>query len=197
MRKNSPLKNGSTFAQSLSKLRCLVCNGHENVTFLQIFLILWFWYSFLTIFGISRLIYRTIQVSSSRLRYFIIKMHIHRYFHAHGHMKHVEHYIRKCSYGDWFVLYQMSRNMNRRFFAEFLTLLSRRVNPDPEQEEDEDEEEGEDMCPPLPREKNFSVDFTADENLKKPMKPGLNKFGRKNLSSITLHSKVFDLTFDK
>ena len=90
---------------------------------MQIFLILWFWYGFLTIFGISRLIYRIIQCSSSQLRYFIIRMHIHRYFHAHGHMRHVEHYIKKCSYGDWFVLYQMSRNMNRRFFAEFLTLL--------------------------------------------------------------------------
>ena len=92
-------------------------------SYFQIFLILWFWYGFLTIFGISRLIYRIIQCSSSQLRYFIIRMHIHRYFHAHGHMRHVEHYIKKCSYGDWFVLYQMSRNMNRRFFAEFLTLL--------------------------------------------------------------------------
>ena len=34
-----------------------------------------------------------------------------------------------CSYGDWFVLYQMSRNMNRRFFSEFLAVLSRRVDP--------------------------------------------------------------------
>ena len=34
---------------------------------------------------------------------------------------------------------------------------------------------------------------------KLPMKGegGLSKFGRKNLSSITLHTKVFDLTFDK
>ena len=46
--------------------------------------------------------------------------------------KHIEHYIRNCSFGDWFVLHQMGRNMNRRFFASFVTLLSRRVNPDPE-----------------------------------------------------------------
>ena len=42
-------------------------------------------------------------------------------------------------------------------------------------------------------EKRNSMNYDA----MKPMKPGLNKFGRKNLSSITLHSKVFDLTFDK
>lgn len=87
--------------------------------------------------------------------------------------------------------------MNRRFFAEFLTLLSRRVNPDPEVEDTEEEEE-EDMCPPLPRDKQFSVDYSNDRPPNMPLKPGgLSKFGRKNLSSITLHSKVFDLTFDK
>ena len=85
--------------------------------------------------------------------------------------------------------------MNRRFFAEFLTLLSRRVCPDPEVEEQEEEEE--DMCPPLPREKQYSMDLNSIEG-KMALKPGnLSKFGKKNLSSITLHSKVFDLTFDK
>ena len=42
--------------------------------------------------------------------------------------RHVKHYItKKCSIGDWFVLYQMSRNMNQRFFAEFLALLAKRA----------------------------------------------------------------------
>ncbi len=31
------------------------------------------------------------------------------------------------SIGDWFVLYQMSKNLNKRFFAEFLALLSVKV----------------------------------------------------------------------
>merc|ERR1711874_152836 len=30
-----------------------------------------------------------------------------------------------CSYGDWFVLYQMSKNMNRRLFFMFLTTLAK------------------------------------------------------------------------
>jgi hypothetical protein len=38
-------------------------------------------------------------------------------------------YFYRCSFGDWFVLYQMSRNMNRRFFSEFISVLSRRVDP--------------------------------------------------------------------
>ena len=101
--------------------------------------------------------------------------------------RHVEHYIKKCSYGDWFVLYQMSRNMNRRFFAEFLTLLSRRVNPDPNVDDDEENEDIlKRMQKPI-RGTNSTMDLTG--------KPG--KFGKKNLSSITLHSKVFDLTFNQ
>ena len=31
------------------------------------------------------------------------------------------------SIGDWFLLYQMNKNMNKRFFAEFLALLSLKV----------------------------------------------------------------------
>ena len=31
--------------------------------------------------------------------------------------------------GDWFVLYQMSKNVNKRFFAEFLALLALTVDP--------------------------------------------------------------------
>ena len=69
--------------------------------------------------------------------------------------------------------------------------FSRRVNPDPDVD-DEEELENEDILPPMLDKRN-SMNYDA----MKPMKPGLNKFGRKNLSSITLHSKVFDLTFDK
>ncbi len=65
---------------------------------------------------------------------------------------------------------------------------------------EEEEEEEEDMCPPMgSSDKQFSVDYTNSGEAGKPLalKPGISKFGRKNLSSITLHSKVFDLTFDK
>ena len=37
----------------------------------------------------------------------------------------VRYYVEHCSLGDWLVLYQMARNMNKRFFAEFLYVLAR------------------------------------------------------------------------
>lgn len=82
--------------------------------FLQLFLILWFWYSFLTFFGLMRLIYRVCQLSSKWCRYHIMRFRINRYFKTNANMRHVEHYVKHCSIGDWFVLYQMSRNMNTR-----------------------------------------------------------------------------------
>merc|ERR1719334_1210188 len=53
------------------------------------------------------------------------------YLYNNQQIKHIKHYVTKCSFGDWFVLYQMNKNMNKRFFAEFIALLSLKVNPDP------------------------------------------------------------------
>ena len=63
-------------------------------------------------------------------RYLLIKWKIRRYFKKDEN----EHYIEHCSLGDWLVLYQMSRNMNKRFFADFLSVLSKTVNPHPADE---------------------------------------------------------------
>ena len=43
-------------------------------------------------------------------------------------MDKIKAYIDDCKLGDWFVLYQMSKNLNRPFFMDFLTMLSIRVS---------------------------------------------------------------------
>ena len=55
------------------------------------------------------------QVSSKWVRYQVMKARISRYFKTDANLRHVEHYAKHCSIGDWFVLYQMSRNMNTRY----------------------------------------------------------------------------------
>ena len=62
-------------------------------------------------------------------RYRLIRWKIRRYFKKDENDRHIEHYIEHCSLGDWLVLYQMSRNMNKRFFADFISVLSKTVNP--------------------------------------------------------------------
>ena len=59
----------------------------------QIFLILWFWYFILTMFGVTRLIYRSVQIASRRFRYYVMRVRISRYFKSDKNLKHVEHYI--------------------------------------------------------------------------------------------------------
>ena len=56
-----------------------------------------------------------------------MKWEMDQYISNNKHVKHIEKYINKCSIGDWFVLYMMNKNMNKRFFAEFVANLSLKV----------------------------------------------------------------------
>ena len=49
---------------------------------------------------------------------------MHRYFKKNENIVKVKKYLAECSVGDWFVLYQMSKNMNKRLFFDFLTSLA-------------------------------------------------------------------------
>ena len=60
--------------------------------------------------------------------------------------KKIRRYVENCSHGDWFILYQMSKNLNRPFFMDFLTSLSRVIEQqksNPESVANLDEVDGE------------------------------------------------------
>ena len=48
-----------------------------------------------------------------------------RYFKHNENAMKVKAYINLCSRGDWFVLYQLSKNLNRPFFMDFLVTLAK------------------------------------------------------------------------
>ena len=104
--------------------------GHNMVND-KVFLLVWIWYCFLITIGCVRVSTRSAQVCSSKIRFFLVKMRMDKYFRRNAHIKHIKHYILDCSIGDWFVLYQMSKNLNKRYFAEFISLLAMTVDPDP------------------------------------------------------------------
>ena len=112
--------------------------GHNMVND-KVFLLVWVWHWFLILLGILRVATRTMQVTSAKVRFFLVRMRLDRYFKKNRHMLHIRHYINHCSIGDWFVLYQMSKNLNKRYFAEFLSLLAMTVDPDPNIEPEEPE----------------------------------------------------------
>ena len=53
-----------------------------------------------------------------------MELRMHRYFKKNENIIRVKKYLAECSVGDWFVLYQMSKNMNKRLFFDFLTSLA-------------------------------------------------------------------------
>jgi len=137
----------------------------------KVFAILWFWHCILLFAGINRILTRSVQIFSSRIRFFLMKMMMHRYLSNNKHTKHIHHYIVNCSIGDWFVLYQMSKNTNKRFFAEFLALLSLKVNPDPDVSSDPEidvlkdifENDDEPSAPPSKFPDDTSLEFYDEE----------------------------------
>jgi len=115
-----------------------ICILALNIINDKVFLVLWWWFILLIFLGFLRLLFRLIQINSVRLRYSMLNLRMHRYFKRSENVKKVRTYIELCSRGDWFVLYQLSKNLNRPFFMDFLVTLARTVDPNP----DPDPEDG-------------------------------------------------------
>jgi len=101
-----------------------ICVLNLNMINDKVFMILWWWFFFLVIIGFIRIIYRIIQTQSAKLRFQLLNMRMNRYFKRSSKVEKIEYYVSKCKLGDWFVLYQLSKNLNRPFFMDFLTHLS-------------------------------------------------------------------------
>merc|ERR1719422_1534209 len=120
-----------------------ICVLSLNMINDKVFLILWWWFLLLAIVGALRIVYRIIQTQSSVVRFQLINLRMNRYFRRSHKIIKIENYLNNCSLGDWFVLYQLSKNLNRPFFMDFLTTLSvRYAHGHVCDEEDPDEDSG-------------------------------------------------------
>jgi hypothetical protein len=113
-----------------------ICILSLNIINDKVFTVVWCWHCVLIICGVLRIVLRVVQLCSASSRLALLKMQMDRYLANNKHAKHIEHYVTYCSIGDWFLLYQMNKSMNKRFFAEFLALLSLKINPDPDLTDD-------------------------------------------------------------
>jgi len=117
-----------------------ICILALNIINDKVFLVLWWWMGMLLFLATIRLFYRAIQCKSSWIRYELLNMRMNRYFRKSKRISKIETFIRQSKLGDWFVLYQLSKNLNRPFFVDFLTHLSIRYT---DKGGTLDEEEGE------------------------------------------------------
>jgi len=103
-----------------------ICVLALNVINDKVFAITWCWSVLLALLSTTRLFYRAAICSSSSFRLKTFKVRIRRILQAQPQAAEdmVSQFIRSLPLGDWFVLHQLSKNLNRHFFVDFLVHLS-------------------------------------------------------------------------
>ena len=153
--------------------RSAMCILGLNMINDKVFFLHWCWLYCLVLLGLIRVVTRFFQLTNASIRYFLMNLKMNRYLRKNAHLRHIKHYITNCSLGDWFVLYQMSKNLNTRFFAEFMSVLAMSVDPDPNIEPED----------PV-------IEFTPEEIQKhKEYEPGSNSSSSKDSSDSSSGSE--------
>jgi len=107
-----------------------LCVLTQNIINEKIYLVLWFWYAFLAPASILFMAYRIITIFFGGVRFALI----YRTVRKKGDpeiRKCLQFVLTKAYIGDWFVLYQLSKNCNPYFYREFIRELAKdlRVRP--------------------------------------------------------------------
>jgi len=135
-----------------------ICILGLNIVNDKVFLVLWWWFLLLLLIGLVRLLYRAIQCRSAWLRYHLLTMRLYQNFKKSTKVEPIKAFVKAAKLGDWFVLYQMSKNLNRSFFMDFLGQVSIRF-VDEVVESDEDNDAGDNLMSML-----LKPSYTAQES---------------------------------
>jgi len=118
-----------------------ICILNLNVINDKVFLLLWWWFYLIALLSFLRVLYRAVQCRSAWLRFKLLDLRLHRYFKRSSKIDLIRNFILACKLGDWFVMYQMSKNLNRPFFIEVLTEISVKFAKDGLEVKEDDEED--------------------------------------------------------
>ena len=80
--------------------RNAICILGLNMINDKVFVLVWIWHCLLVVMGVIRVLTRSLQLCSARIRMFLVQMKMHRYFNKNAHMVHIRHYILHCSIGN-------------------------------------------------------------------------------------------------
>jgi len=101
-----------------------VCILALNIINDKVFAVVWWWSVVVVVLGILRLFYTATLATSSSLRFFVLSLRLNRSLVRSSNKRVVKDYVCAIPRADWFVLYQLSKNLYQPFFMEFITSLS-------------------------------------------------------------------------
>jgi len=96
-----------------------------NIVNEKIYVFLWFWFIILSILSGISLIYRISVVAGPKLRHLLLRARSRL-----AESEEVELVANKCNIGDWFLLYQLGKNIDPLIYKEVISDLSREMGGD-------------------------------------------------------------------
>lgn len=93
-----------------------------NIVNEKIYVFLWFWFIVLAILSALSLAYRLAVILSPKLRYVLLRARSR--LSAQDQVKTISN---KCQIGDWFVLYQLGKNMDPLVYKQLIADLSSKM----------------------------------------------------------------------
>ncbi|XP_031628467.1 innexin inx2-like [Contarinia nasturtii] len=96
-----------------------LCVLPVNVLNEKIYLFLWFWFFFISVLSILAVVYRALICSLPKLRYKLLRTRARL-----ASPRDIQYILIRFNVGDWFMLYQLSKNIDALTFKEICRELS-------------------------------------------------------------------------
>jgi len=97
-----------------------VCILSQNIINQKIYFVLWFWFIIMTAIGVLQILFELSFLTVPAFRSWVITLQMGK-FDTNYVRKYVD---QKCAIGDWFLLYQIGKNMDKHVFRLFLESVS-------------------------------------------------------------------------
>jgi hypothetical protein len=94
-----------------------------NIVNEKIYVFLWFWFIIVSVISAVSIIYRGITLFGPNIRMYLLR--------AKSRLSDpgdIDAISQKCEVGDWFVLYQLGKNMDPLIFRELMRDLARKLD---------------------------------------------------------------------
>lgn len=94
-----------------------------NIVNEKIYVFLWFWFIIVSVISGVSLIYRIMTIFGPQVRMYLLRAKSRL-----SDQRHIDTIAQKCQIGDWFVLYQLGKNMDPLIYRELIQDLANRLS---------------------------------------------------------------------